>query len=515
MHFHDSLLIAVAFPGESIMCRTPIALALSLLLVVAAQATAAEFHVSPKGSPDGDGSQEKPWDLATALAAVDRVGPGDTLWLHEGTYSGGFIATIAGTEEAPVVVRQAAGERATIDCRPRDEHDDGLIVVDGDHAIYRDFEVTCSDPKRETQIKGPWPEDIRRGSMFCRASHVRFVNLVIHDTANGLGFWSEGEGGEVYGCVIFNNGWRGPERGHGHGIYTQNKAGTKRLIDNVLFNQFGYGIHAYGSPKAFLRGFEIEGNVAYNNGCLTTPDNRTPGIFIGGETPVERLVVRENHVWGGGLRLGYPWGTTSEDAQVTDNYIVGGLYVRDFRRLMLSGNTFVGEGNVVRLEDPARLDRTAWDWGRNAYYKTSTQYYPFETLLGDEGRGWSFDEWRSTIGVDADSTFAAAAPTGQRVVVRPNQYEKGRAHVVIYNWDRADEVAVDLSEVLTEGQAFKIVAAADFYGEPIIAGIFKGSTVTLPMSPITPVQPVGMPDYPLPSTRPEFAVFIVLPGHSD
>jgi hypothetical protein len=239
------------------------------ICLAAAIAAAGEFHVAPAGSPQGNGSAEQPWDLATALAAAEIVQPGDTVWLHAGTYRGGFVSSLQGAPDKPILVRGAPGERVTIDTLHRDERDNGLLLLGGADAIYRDFEVTCSHPTRETKIGGSWPQDIRRGGVDIRGDRIAAVNLVVHDCGGGFGFWAQGEAGEISGCVIYYNGWKGPDRGHGHGIYAQNARGTKRIVDNIVFHQFAYGIHAYGSEKASLKGFEIDGNICFDNGCLT------------------------------------------------------------------------------------------------------------------------------------------------------------------------------------------------------------------------------------------------------
>src|SRR5687768_18287792 len=96
---------------------------------------AAEFHVSPAGTPAGNGSLEKPWDLASALAAPEAVKPGDTLWLHEGTYRGGFVSRLTGRQGMPIVVRGAPG-RVIIDTNPRDERDNGLFAIQGADTVY-------------------------------------------------------------------------------------------------------------------------------------------------------------------------------------------------------------------------------------------------------------------------------------------------------------------------------------------------------------------------------------------
>ena len=380
-----------------------------MTLATVASVPAADFHVAPDGSPQGTGAAERPWDLATALAAEDKVQPGDTVWLHGATYRGGFVSKLKGRPGAPVVVRSAAGERVTIDTHPRDERDNGLLLLGGADAIYRDFEVTCSHPLRETKIAGSWPEDIRRGNVDIRGDRIAAVNLVVHDCASGFGFWAEGEGGEISGCVIYNNGWRGPDRGHGHAVYAQNARGTKRIADNIVFHQFAYGIHVYGSEKASLKGFEIDGNIAFENGCLARKGDNAPGIMVGGASPAARIAVRDNVVVGGGIRLGYPWGVTSEDVVCTGNYSEG-LVVRDFRHASISKNTLVASSTVASLEGAADLLLGGLKWNDNEYYVTDGRWGECSVVENGKSRGLSFAEWRKFTGLDTDSRFTQGAP---------------------------------------------------------------------------------------------------------
>jgi hypothetical protein len=483
-------------------------LAIALLLCVA-DAPAADFHASPDGRPTGDGSEAAPWNLATALSMTERIGPGDTLWLHGGTYQGGFECRLAGKAGVPVTIRQAAGERATIDCRPRDSQDNGLFIAAGDHCVFWGFEVTCSDPQRRTTIGGSWPEDIRRGGMFSRASHVKFINLVVHDTAGGFGFWSEGEGGEIYGSLIYHNGWRGPDRGHGHAIYAQNRTLSKRLVDNILFRQFADGIHCYGSDKAFVQGFEIEGNIGFQNGILAGPNDRTPAIFVGGGTCVERINITDNYTFDGSIHCGYPWGNVNRDAALRDNYVVGGLFVRDFQKVQVLGNTVIAPSGLVRLESSAALDTSDYVWDKNRYFRTTEAWSAFDIAGGEKRKGMEFDDWRRATGFDAASTFAHK-PSGTRVFVRPNRYEPGRAHVAVYNWDRAETVEIDLGGVLETGDRYRLVSAQDFFGEPLLSGVYDGGPLRLAMRPRKAAAPVGMPDFEPPATEPEFGAYVVL-----
>ncbi|HUG69838.1 MAG TPA: right-handed parallel beta-helix repeat-containing protein [Pirellulaceae bacterium] len=484
---------------------------LAILSALAVGASAAEHFVAPGGSPQAAGTRAEPWDLATALAGPALVQPGDTIWLTEGIYRGGFVSRLAGHPARPIMVRAEPGSRVTIDTQPRDDRDNGLLMLWGADVVFRDFEVTCSHPRRATELAGSWPADIRRGAVDVRGDRLSLVNLVIHDQANGVAFWSDGEGGIVSGCLIYNNGWQGPDRGHGHGIYAQNARGTKRILDNVIFHQFAYGIHAYGSEKASLKGFDIEGNIVFENGCLSRGGNAA-GILVGGACPAERIAIRDNVVVAGNVRLGYPWGATSEDVLVTGNYCDHGLVVRDFRRATVMRNTIVAHSNVAQLESAERLLLDGLRWDENDYFVTDGRWGQFAVVEGTKRRGMTFEQWRMEHSIDAISTFTKGEQTALRIVVRPNMHEAGRAHIAVLNPRGLAEVAVDLSEVLTVGQAYRIVSAKNFYGPALLSGVYESGSVRIPMNPAAAALPVGMPDAMLPVTEPHFAAFVLLPG---
>ena len=86
----------------------------ALLALVLLSSRAPEYVVSPDGKPDNAGTKESPWDLATALSGAKKIEPGATVWVRGGTYTGRFQVKLAGTENAPIQVRAAAGQRVTI-----------------------------------------------------------------------------------------------------------------------------------------------------------------------------------------------------------------------------------------------------------------------------------------------------------------------------------------------------------------------------------------------------------------
>lgn len=474
----------------------------ALMVSGARPALPAEFHVAPNGRESGDGSEALPWDLQTALSHPEAVAPGDTLWLHGGTYRGSFFSQLKGAAGKPIVVRQAPGERAIIDIEPVKR---GVgFHAHGQWVRFQGFQITCTNPKRRTEQTGSWPTDVRRGSIESRGDYLQWVNLAVHDLGKGFGFWRSGAGGEIYGCLIYNNGWGGPDRGHGHAIYAQNAKGTKRIVDNIVFNQFANGIDIYGSTKSVLKGFHIEGNVAFHNGCLYKPGSRMSNLRAGGECPLEDVTIKGNFTFDGGAQVGYPWGKTNYSATVTDNYLVGGMAAYYQGELVFERNTVIGQGPIVRLTTDRPHDAKRYAINRNTYYLKPT---PFGTFA--LGSSLEVSAWRA-LGFDTESQIHRTVPENTLVFVRENQYEQGRANIVIYNWAWKESVAVDLSKVLTPGRRFRIMNAQHPFGEPIVADVFDGASVQIPMQPTPPVQPIGMQDYELPISQPVFGVFLVL-----
>ncbi len=481
-------------------------------LVLVGTAQGEEFYVSLEGSARGDGSAAAPWDLQTALRHPAAVKAGDTLWLQGGTYRGRYECALAGTPDQPITVRAAAGARVKIDCVDvgGETQVPNFEVLGAAHdLVFQGFEITSSDPKRATKIQGPWPEDIRRGGVNCRGTRIKFINLIVHDTSQGFSWWAEGEGGEVYGCLIYYNGWQGPERGHGHAIYTQNKTGTKRIADNIIFGQFSHGIHAYGSGKAFLNGYDIEGNACFNNGALARDGARAPDVLVGGGCPAERIRVVDNVLYrdgvGTALRLGY--GATNKDVVVRGNLVAGFTDLKDWQSAEVKGNTFIGPGTLLQLSLPKGVEPNAYAWDENTYVRTKVQWSTFGVIRDGVSKGWGWSEWQAA-GLDGHGKYSEGVASGVHVVVRPNLYEAGRGHVIVLNYAKRDRVEVDLSKVLKPGDGYEVRAAWDYFGAPVTAGIYKGERVEIPMQAAPAVAPVGEVPGKLVVTA-EFGAFVV------
>lgn len=418
------------------------------------------IYAAPTGQPDNDGSIDRPLDLTTALSEKSPAKACDTIWLRGGTYRGAFKGALKGSDGKPIIVRQYPGEVATLDSGP--ESGAGLHVT-GTWAWYWGFELTNSDPDRMSKEPGQWPGDLRRGTgVTVTGSHVRFINLIVHDLARGFEVNVNSTNTELYGNLIYHNGWQVPEGGaRGDGIDTQNQLGSRRIIDNIIFNQFSNGIAIFGK---FLDNITLEGNAVFNNGSISRQGiTEARNILLGGAVVANNPVVKNNMTYNGQTNLGY--GAGCSNGTVTDNYFAAPL---------------------IWVKCSAVMQRnTLYDASANGYGPLPTEY--------------------------PDNKYHHARPSGVIVLVRRNQYEPGRANVAIFNWDKKSEVSVNLSEGgLAVGDRYEVRDAQNYFGKPTASGVYRGGTIELPMSTLTVSQPVGTVPVAPKHTLPEFAVFVIL-----
>jgi hypothetical protein len=388
-----------------------------LTLSPIAGAAAAEWFVSAQGTPQAQGTRASPWDLASALSGERKVAPGDTIWVLGGTYKhpdrtlggAGFKVRLVGEEGKPIHVRAAKGERATID---------GALTVEGGskHLWVWDLELIISENatiSRTIEEPGSHPTSYGRpwgGLNVFQSANCKYIDLVIHDTAQGVSAWVPATDSEIHGCIIYNNGWKAPDRGHGHAIYTQNQNGVKTISDCLITGGFGYSIHAYGSANAYVDNYLIENNIVYDAGTF----------LMGGGRPSKNMRSLRNVLYNVGMQLGYnaPY---NEDCQVQDNVIVnGGLTIVKFK-------------------------------------------------TADE---------KNNEKIDAKTRPAGSPP---RVFLRPNKYDLGRANLAVLNLGKLPVVNVAAGEFLKAGQKFRLMDPTDFFGKPVMEGVYDGKAIKLPM----------------------------------
>ncbi len=335
-------------------------LALVVLAVAwfAVQTEAAERYAAPDGKADAAGTKDSPSDLQSALSGRMKIAPGDTLWLLPGTYkhpnrklgSQGYEVRLAGTKEKPVHVRGTPGTRVTIDGALS-------IVAPSDYLWVRDLELIISENftmSRTIKDTGSSPGDYGRpwGGLNVNAGReCKFINLVIHDNAQGISLWSGATDTEVYGCIIYDNGWKAPDRGHGHAIYTQNQNGVKTISNCIMTGGYGYTVHAYGSGRAYVDNYLIKENICYNAGTF----------LVGGGRPSHNIRVLSNWLYRVPMQIGYS-APYNEDCEVRENLIVqGGLSINKYRKVVNENNVILGAGGQRTSEIPSKLFPNEYD----------------------------------------------------------------------------------------------------------------------------------------------------------
>lgn len=507
--------------------RILLACVVSLVTGGASRAVAAGWFASPSGQPAALGSRERPLDLVTALSETSPARPGDTVWLLGGTYAGAFTSHLTG----------APGERAILDGTGAPAN---TLTVRGAHAWYWGFEVTNSDPTRvyrtKVNVDDPAsPDRVRGVGVNVFGPETKFINLVIHDALGGFGLWRSAVNAEVCGCLTYNNGVIDPARGHGHGLHIQNHEGTKLVREVISFNNHATGMKGY-SEEGFVEGIHFEGVCSFNNGWARLDGDRLEkmsNLLVGtSDHPADGIAVVDCHLYHGpkvlatNLQLGHQ-NPANRSATVTGNRVIGGsvaLSLKHWQRATVTGNVFRAETSnntasdqsLAHASPAAGAPAKGFEWDDNTYFDTTTQRYPFQFPGGANqfgGGNLSFDDWRRATGFDVRSRYTTDAPTGTDVFVRPNQYERGRAHVIVYNWDGKPAVTADLADSgLKDGQEFEVFDAQDFFGKPVATGTYKKNiAVVIPMTPLTHAAPVGDVLFAPQHTGPEFGVFVILP----
>ena len=476
------------------------------------------WYVSPNGQPMAAGTFAAPLDLATALAhgaGSTQIKPGDLIWLRGGRYTGTFVSLLKGTAEAPIIVRAVPGERVIIDKSAANVLKQPALKVKGPWVWFWGIEVMNSNPDRRRNSPYSGKDEPWRGSgVDIYASNVKLINMIFHD--NGHGIWDKKDMTEIHGSLFFFNGNNKRE----HAMYIGNSTGTKYVTDNIVFAQGGYGILCHSdSHSSTQKGLHIEGNVSFNNGILTADDQKTGNVQVGGVKGVsaERVVITNNYLYNtpsnannknNGIRLGYE-DMLNRDVKLLDNYIVSKTPLRLFwwENVDFQGNTIYSNDEAVEMKVPAGINSKNYRWDFNTYFSDADAKLRFNN---DDG-SVSFSQWRQTTGFDAHSHLMSDRPSGVDVFVRPNRYEPGRGHIVIYNWDLRDRVAVDLSSVVARGARFEIRDAQNYFGEAVLRGVYTGELISLPTRLSKVTAPVGSVERVPNHTAPQFLVFVIEP----
>jgi hypothetical protein len=227
------------------------------------------YWVAPNGDDINDGSTER--SFKTIGKAIAVAGPGDIVYVRPGIYVESVGFRKSGEEGKPLILSCAPGALGKVKVMPSK----GYVAKNPSGAV-----VTLSAVQHVwvngLVIEGPMgrPEAPKsemfgangitwsgRAGLGCRAT-----NNVVYGNVH-CGLKEMGHGGTkilMEGNIIFENGTQSTD----HGIYCP--ADDLTINGNIIFNNAGYGIHSYSSPKR---------QVITRNICV---GNKACGIILAG-----------------------------------------------------------------------------------------------------------------------------------------------------------------------------------------------------------------------------------------
>lgn len=294
------------------------------------------YYVAPAGSDTNPGSSGSPF--RTLQKAAEVAGPGDTVVVRPGTYTGGSrIVSLSRSGEPgnPITFLSERRWGAILDGRDQSlvawyfDAGVGYIRVEGfeirdlrEHGFdfYGGGVHDITIVRNQVHHVGRNCTDTSNGrtgaSIGAGASRVTFDGNVWHH----IGRFAPGEQGCTPKTEYYKN--------HDHGIYVENA--DRVTIKNNIFYGFGRGwpIHRYSSRDANTRGLSIVNNTfvgqnTYREGqiILASPTEGLKienNIFHGPNSAAlyfENLrfpgaLVRHNMVYGGVIKVGRPRGVT-------------------------------------------------------------------------------------------------------------------------------------------------------------------------------------------------------------
>lgn len=510
------------------------------------------FYADDAGVVNTDCSLSTPADLQWLLAS-GLSQPNSSIELRAGTYAPTVKYTVylGGSAGNPVTLKAYNKERAQLDGVNLLASTGGLLTVNSavSYLVVQDLEITnSSSVLRVSAQSGSNPTDIGPivEGVQNLGDHNSFINNVIYDIrGNGIADESTSTNTTLYGNLIFNIGWQGPDRGHGHCIYTQNSTPSVKLDQlNVMFNGFGYGIHAF-STAGTVDNFTFDDNVSFQGGAASrayglTGSGASPTYFIGAGQAANNILYTDNLSYdnfaGGTFVLG---GTTTSvyngDLTMSGaNVSVGGtsaLTLSNWATVTISGlklyGSSVSSGQDGVLNTGSRngvAPTTAnWSWNNNTYYNLSTLSGGLRfgyTVGGTGGGGFkTYAQYKAITSFDAGSTETIGAMP-DATYIKPNAYDIGKCVIAVYNLSAATTKSVNLSTCgLVDGQEFAIQNAQDYFGTAALTGTYNASSpsVTLPVNSSALQVPDGFTPYSasMASTAPTFFVGILIPGDAN
>ncbi|MGD2033547.1 MAG: right-handed parallel beta-helix repeat-containing protein [Bacteroidales bacterium] len=353
-----------------------------LTLFCSLSARSETFYVSGSGDNSHNGSQPEPWQ--TLQYAADHTGPGDTVIVQSGDYSG-FYTDVSGTADDPIVFKATEGAVITT---KNQTTDDAINLEGASYVVIDGFTITNDHGTIE------------------RAGIRSVVNtgaVIRNNTITGMGTWGIFTGFSESVTIENNSCSFSVDE---HGIYHSNSADNPVIRGNICFSNHGNGIHMNGDISmggdGIISNATIAANIIYDNGrgggsginCDGVQNsviknnllynNHASGISLykidGAEGSTGNTVVNNTIVMPSDGRWAININSGSTENTIRNNILFS---YHSFRGgLSLDESSFPGTVSDYNV----MVDRLSPDWGDT---------------------GMTLSEWQSEFGLDLHSIVSA------------------------------------------------------------------------------------------------------------
>ena len=299
------------------------------------------LHVAKSGDNGNPGSASKPF--ATIQFGLDRIGPGDTLLVHEGKYPEHVEVRVSGEKQKPITIKAVEGVNVTLDGGSITARSRSHLRIEG----FRILNTRGERPAIEVTGDG---------------THVEIVGNEI------TGLESRGAaalrvGGTMRNFTIERNHVHHNNTGAQEAIRVHERTRDFQVIDNEVNDNFNIGIDIvgwaqYGKPRDGL----VARNFCHGNG--TGPGWQT-GIYLDGP---ENIIVEYNISTG--QEYGYQVAVEPDDDSSSGNIVryniaygnkeygigIGGYFGGTVHHCQIYNNVFVNNRREIGFSRNAGHD---------------------------------------------------------------------------------------------------------------------------------------------------------------
>lgn len=447
------------------------------------------------------------WTLEYALSGGGgNVQGGDSVFLLGGEYvppgPDGYTVNLAGAAGSRIVFLGYPGQVPVLNARQLARvRGMALLKVQSGASFLRFSSIVLMDSDQGSRGSSSVAGVTRPHLIVNYGDNIEFIALVLHD--GGIAFYNEADASNqadntlIAGSVFYNNGWWREDTSltgeitrnvDGHALYVKNHSSAFVARANVMFNQVGYGVHAYSELGGYLDNMTFRRNVSFNNGTLAGGTGRA-NILLGGKVSASGT-VDSNLLYHGpayqtaNLHVGYQ-NYANGSVNVRRNHVVGGRPAFDlgyWSSATIQYDTLVwNAGNLlVWWRDPT-LGYTCSSNRHNAIETNSLWRY-----AGNQRTNLA--TWMGTTNCSSDAAMGAPVTRLQVDSIMP-----GHAIISIAHGNGAT-IGVPLpGGILSSGDSFVVrnVMNLDPSIAPAASGTYSGGNILLSTASMPAPTPYG------------------------